>query len=438
MQILVTCLVTFLCTIPLFSEMVFIDEGRFYMGQKNNLEDEVPVHRPLISSFFISQKEVNISDWAQVVAWAEYNGYDFSDHQYSPRPGINRGGLVEPGQFPMNSITWYDAVKWCNAKSEMEGRNPCYYLDIQHLNLYRKGKVNIDSEMVNWKASGFRLPTEAEWEKAARGKFREYNYPWGTKIDESMANYKNSRDPFESGIGGITPVGYFDGNQTININKNLELSDMKNSYGLYDVIGNVSEWCWDWYDDTWYKKSKSKVQDTVGPTFSEASKHIVEGVLLDGKRKIHRGGAFDDGPTDEGKPLRIAFRHVEYPHSYQWTIGLRLVKSNVDDELWLGLDTFDNYPNWYFIKWFGYFYQKNSSWIFHTNFGWIYPEGKGSYDNWIYFIKHGWMWTSKLVYPYFYSNVDETWYKYLSNSNETGWFENLLSKEKKRFGRVYP
>lgn len=434
----VKCLALLLFTNTLSSEMAFINEGRFNMGQKNNLADEVPVHRLFVSAFFISQNEVTLGDWKKVVIWAEYNGYNFSNHQYDPRPGIDRSGDIQPDQFPMNSITWYDAVKWCNARSEMEGRTPCYYLDTQHNIVYRKGKEDIDSDMVNWKASGFRLPTEAEWEKAARGKYSGYNYPWGTKIDEAMANYKNSKDPFESGIGGISPIGYYDGNQTIHLSKNLELSDMKNSNGLYDVIGNISEWCWDWYDEGWYKKSKSKVQDTTGPTFSEATKYIFEGVPLDGKRKVHRGGAFDDGPTDEGKPLRIAFRHVEYPHSYQWTVGLRFVRSNVEDELWLGMDSFDNYPNWYFVNWFGYFYQKNSRWVFHTQFGWIYPQGLGSYDNWIYFLKHGWMWTSKLVFPYFYSSEDETWYKYLQNNYETGWFKNYLTEEKKRLGRIYP
>ena len=80
--------------------MAFINEGRFNMGQKNNLDDEVPVHRLFVSAFFISQNEVTLGDWKKVVIWAEYNGYNFSNHQY-----------VDICQFTRADVERHEAVK---------------------------------------------------------------------------------------------------------------------------------------------------------------------------------------------------------------------------------------------------------------------------------------------------------------------------------------
>ena len=75
---------------------------------------------------------------------------------------------------------------------------------------------------------------------------------------------------------------------------------------------------------------------------------------------------------------------------------------------------------------------------FSHEFGWVYPIGHGSYDNWIFFPKHGWMWTNSYVYPNFYSDKDSAWYQYDTENYEYGWFIKSASGEKKRIGRVYP
>jgi len=140
------------------------------------------------------------------------------------------------------NVSWYDCLKWCNARAERDGLTPAYYTSGTQDAIYRTGSLDLSNACVNWDAAGYRLPTEAEWEKAARGGLVGHHYPWqsygGTcsnHIDGSRANYWNSGDPY----GGTTPVGYYNGNQT------PAGIDMANGYGLYDIVGNAYEWCWD-------------------------------------------------------------------------------------------------------------------------------------------------------------------------------------------------
>src|ERR1035438_8115902 len=140
----------------------------------------------------------------------------------------------------VQTIDWYDCVKWCNARSENEGKTPAYYTDSRLSVPYRSATV---VPYVNWSV-GYRLPTEAEWEKAARGGLSGQRFPWGNTISWSQANYYScycyTYDLSNTGYNPTfatgsypykSPVGYF----------------APNGYGLYDMAGNVWEWCWDWY-----------------------------------------------------------------------------------------------------------------------------------------------------------------------------------------------
>jgi formylglycine-generating enzyme required for sulfatase activity len=81
----------------------------------------------------------------------------------------------------VKAVDWYDCVKWCNARSELEGRIPAYYTDAMQTTVYRTGRWDVDNSSVNWNA-GYRLPTEAEWEKTARGGASGQRFPWGNTI----------------------------------------------------------------------------------------------------------------------------------------------------------------------------------------------------------------------------------------------------------------
>jgi formylglycine-generating enzyme required for sulfatase activity len=421
-------------------KMRFINGGTFWMGDDKNLPDEQPAHPLSLSSFFIDEKEVHIWHWQKVASWAIENGYVFSDSTQQRKDGPY---WYEEGNellFPMNMINWYDAVKWCNARSELEGRTPIYYLDNEHSIIFREGESDITESQVAWSYSGYRLPTEAEWEYAARGGAYMLKYPWGNTLDGSRANFFRSGDPFDE---ASTPVGYFNGNQLIidadnSFNgENVKVSDQVSRYGLYDLVGNVSEWCWDWYYDSWYDESNARKKNTRGPSFEFLAP--IKGLEKKPMTRVARGSNFRSKPdANYGNELRIAFRNTFLPNSTLRRLGLRCVRGDIDDPLWLNAKKVEGFPGWYYMPWFGYYWQSTKVWIFHYRLGWLYPKGKGSYDNWLYFPNHGWMWTGSYAFPYFYSNVDAAWYKYDSKNPAFGWFNNVLTGEDKRFGRVFP
>lgn len=213
--------------------MALIPAGSFEMGDtfSEGQYYELPLHTVYVSAFYMDKYEVAKGLWDKVKSWSDTNGYAY-----------DYAGSGKATNHPVQSINWYDMVKWCNARSQMEGRVPSYYTDTALTQVYKTGQI---APFVNWNA-GYRLPTEAEWEKAARGGASGHRFPWSNveTISHSQANYysdssyaydvsptRGFNPAFVDGVTPYTsPVGSF----------------AANGYGLYDTAGNVWEWCWDW------------------------------------------------------------------------------------------------------------------------------------------------------------------------------------------------
>ena len=172
-------------------------------------------------AYSMGTHEVTWSLWQEVRSWAVASGYDLD--------GVGSG---KGDQHPVHSVSWYDVVKWCNAASERAGLEPVYYLSGA---VYRSGRR---APYIDTSKQGYRLPSEEEWEYAARGGLIGKLYPWGDVISNRYASYYDvtangfHEDYFVGGSPYTSPVGSFDAN----------------GYDLYDMAGNVFEWCYDLYD----------------------------------------------------------------------------------------------------------------------------------------------------------------------------------------------
>jgi formylglycine-generating enzyme required for sulfatase activity len=270
--------------------MALIPAGSFTMGNcmdpNEGWSDELPLHTVYVSAFYMDVNLVSYSQWQTVYNWAIAHGYTF-----------DYAGSGKASTHPVQTIDWYDCVKWCNARSEKEGKTPAYYTDSRLSVPYRGGQV---APYVSW-SSGYRLPTEAEWEKAARGGASGQRFPWGTTISENQANYYSTgtsyctydmsntgyNPAFATGVSPYTsPVGYF----------------AANGYGLYDMAGNVLQWCWDWYGAPYAGGS-----DPRGPT--------------SGSYRLIRGGSW----RNYANYCRTAYRRNNNPTLSYYFVGFRSV-----------------------------------------------------------------------------------------------------------------
>jgi len=232
--------------------LVSIPGGSFVMGDEDGEEDERPARRVTLDAFEMSATEI-------------------TQGQYESVMGENPSHFTGSCDLPVEKVTWFDAISFCNALSMRAGLDPCY---------------DVESGACDFSKNGFRLPTEAEWEYACRaGSTTEY-YTGSTERDLALAGW----------------YGYEGGNSD---NRTHPVAEKKpNAWGLYDMHGNVLEWTNDWYGD--YDPGA-----TTNPTGNDR-----------GFYKALRGGSW----FSEASYCRSAFRINDRPDRNAYFTGFRIVR----------------------------------------------------------------------------------------------------------------
>jgi len=331
-------------------DFVYIPDGQFLMGDSFNegLAHENPVHTVWLDSFAMGKFEVTNGQYCQylnsalgeglitVTSGIVYKSGSGTSYPYcdtSPSSSYSQiaysGGIFSVrnksgrnmANYPMICVSWYGAAAYCNWRSQQEGKEICY-----------------NTSDPNWPCDfnkhGYRLPTEAEWEYAARGGLVGRRFPWGDTISHTQANYGSStwysydvgptRGPHPLWNDGIwpylSPVGFFDGTMKYKTDyqwpgsaTSYQTTSGANNYGLYDISGNVWEWCNDWYSDTYY--SSSPPNNPTGP--------------ISGSYRVLRGGCWGNFANE----CRVAnrddrtpdTRNYGSPLTHCYVLGIRCV-----------------------------------------------------------------------------------------------------------------
>jgi len=236
-------------------EMVAIPGGPFEMGSKGESPDETPVHKVSVSPFWMDRYEV---------VQEEFRKHQFADPSHFKGP-----------KQPLDQINWTDAAMYCNERSRAEGLKPCY---------------DERTWECDFSADGYRLPTEAEWEYACRaGSSTQYGFGNGAASLKEYAWYADNSSKTTHPVGQKKP----------------------NAWGLYDMHGNVAEWCNDRYAETYYQQSPDK--DPRGPA--------------EGKERTLRGGAWNSSPESCRSAYRASDPAIDDTCLANDAIGFRCVRS---------------------------------------------------------------------------------------------------------------
>jgi len=303
-----TCTVTVESPSSVTIEMISIPAGTFIMGSPETEPDrksDETQHSVMLSSFKMSKYQVTQAQWVAVMGASE------------DRTTTNYG---KGENYPVYYVNWYNTIVFCNKLSMSEGLNLVYSIN-GSTNPSDWGKVPInynDPNRTKWDAvvmdkskNGYRLPTEAEWEYACRGSYtnkatetntKPFGIGDGTKMVNGMANF-DVKYPYD--LSHLPAGSYNDESATEYVGKATAVGSYSaNNYGLYDMHGNVYEWCWDWYNDI--------TADNNNPTGA-----------VTGTYRVLRGGGWYNC---HGRSLRSAIRYRDSPYLGGISDGFRLVR----------------------------------------------------------------------------------------------------------------
>jgi len=257
------------CSVKIYpANFVRINGGTFTMGSPESepeREDDETQRSVTISSFYMCKYHVTQAEYQTIMG--------------------NNPSVYEGPNLPVNNITWFEAIDYCNKLSKKDGLEPVYTV------------TGIgEDRLVSWNrdANGYRLPTEAEWEFACRAGTKT-PFSTGNNINTRQANY-NGKYPYNNNAIGT----YLDGMLSVG-------SFTANPWGLYDMHGNANEWCWDWYD--------------VYPIGAQTDPQGVSYKTEQGR--VVRGGSF----SNSGSELRSANRSSYKPNETIPQIGFRVVRN---------------------------------------------------------------------------------------------------------------
>ena len=266
-------------------DMVEVTSGTFQMGS-NDADDygASPPHSVTLGSFYIDKYEVTYELWTDVRNWGLTHGY--TDLTAGQNGSTLSGSPSSTTNNPVMQWNWYEVLKWCNARSEKDGLNPVYYTNNLLAIVYRTGELDLATDAVKWTANGYRLPTEAEWEFAARGGNSNHGYTYsGSNTIGDVAWYLDNSGSTTHTVG----------------------TKAANELGIHDMSGNIWEWCWDRYG----AYSSTAQSDPKGAT--------------SGNDRLLRGGNFFGSSV-----CRVSVRYMVDPSlHYVNFFGFRCVMKNI-------------------------------------------------------------------------------------------------------------
>ena len=281
------------------STIVFVQGGTFQMGDhfSEGNSDEIPLHSVTVSDFYMGETEVTQKEWSDIMGSNPASGFGVGDN------------------YPVYNVSWYAIMVYCNKRSIEEDITPCYTIN-SSTNPDDWGVIPTSSDSMwnaaecDWSVEGYRMPTEAEWEYAARGGLSGQRFPNGATISHStngdtQSNYYGSN----SYTYDVSPTAGF--HPDYNVSTSPVGSFPPNGYGIYDMSGNLWEWCWDWHDSGYYTTCNNlgSVTDPLGPS--------------GGSNRVLRGGYW----TDNAYVCRVTYRSIGAPDGSYSNMGFRVVRT---------------------------------------------------------------------------------------------------------------